>query len=572
MNEVADFYGKPFKLLIGSDHGGFSTKQMLLDHLRAQGVDVEDVGPRSLDPEDDYPDFACLVAAAISRGAADCGILICRSGIGMSINANRFPFIRAAVGMNEDLARMSREHNCSNILVTGGDKMSPEEILSVVDVWLATPFTFADRHLRRLQKIDQNSYDEIAALRFVDPEIAACIDDEQRRQSENLILIASENIASPAVRAATGSCLTNKYAEGYPGRRYYGGCEYVDEAERLALERVLDLFGAEAANVQPHSGSQANMAVYFALLEPGDTVLAMDLSQGGHLTHGLQHNFSGRLYNFVSYGVDRQTEMIDYDQIAALAAQHRPKLVLAGASAYPRTIDFPRLRAIADDVVALLMVDMAHIAGLVAAGAHPNPVPYCDVVTSTTHKTLRGPRGGLILCRREHAKKINSQVFPGIQGGPLMHVIAAKAVCFREAASQQFKDYQQQVLRNAEALSEELASLGFRIVSGGTDNHLMLVDLRPMKTTGLAAQTALDAAGLTTNRNLIPYDPESPHVTSGLRLGTPTLTTQGMGEPEMRQVAEWIHRVIIDIDGEATASAVRAEVHELSRRFPFASI
>jgi glycine hydroxymethyltransferase len=362
--------------------------------------------------------------------------------------------------------------------------------------------------------------------------------------------------------------MTNKYAEGYPHKRYYSGCEFVDVAEELAVKRACALFGAEAANVQPHSGSQANMAVYYALLQPGDNVLALSLDHGGHLTHGLKVNFSGRFFNFFGYGVDRDTEQLNYDTIAALAREHRPKLIVAGGSAYPRTLQFPRLREIADEVGALLMVDMAHIAGLVAAGVHPSPVPYADVVTSTTHKTLRGPRSGLILCKEKYAKAIDSQIFPGIQGGPLMHVVAAKAICFKEAMTPAFKLYQQQVLDNAKALAAALQERGCRIVSGGTDNHLMLVDLRSKKSTGKAAATALDTAGITVNKNLIPFDPEKPTVTSGIRVGTPAVTTRGMKTVEMRLIADFIVRVVESVDNPAVASQVRQEVFALTRRFP----
>ena len=568
MKDIVDFTQAPYRLFIGSDHGGFELKNALVAWLRDAGRDVTDIGPHTLELQDDYPDYAVQVARAVADAGDAAGLLLCRSGIGMSISANRFHHVRAALVRTPDQARMSRSHNCANVLVTGGDGCSLEATQAVVEAWLATPFSGDERHRRRLQKLETLATDDQAAIRPVDPEIAAAIDREAERQRTIIELIASENMVSPAVRAAAGSCLTNKYAEGYPGKRYYGGCECVDEVERLAIERACQLFGAEAANVQPHSGSQANMAVYFALLEPGDTVLAMSLAHGGHLTHGLSVNFSGRLFNFVSYGVSRKTERLDYGEIQSLARKHKPKMLLAGASAYPRFIDFPRLRKIADSVGALLVVDMAHVAGLVAAGVHPNPVPHCDVVTSTTHKTLRGPRSGLILCREEYAKRINSQIFPGIQGGPLMHIIAAKAVCFQEARRPEFKAYAQQVVRNAAAMADALAERGFRIVSGGTDNHLMLVDLRPLKTTGKAAEVALDQAGITTNKNLIPFDPEKPMITSGLRLGTPTVTSRGMKETEMIRIAEWIHRVISRRDDEATAAAVRQEVRDLTSRFP----
>jgi glycine hydroxymethyltransferase len=568
MEAVTDWFGKPFRMGIATDHGGVGKKDFLAKWLQGQGIEVVDFGPCCLDPADDYPDFASRLGWAMVRGEVDCGLLICRSGIGMSIAANRFHGVRAALAETPAKAKLSREHNGANVLVTGGDAMSEEELLAVVQTWLSTPFSGDERHVRRLLKIERECGDEIAPVRGVDPQIAAVLDREQRRQDEGLELIASENLASPAVRAAMGSVMTNKYAEGYPAKRYYSGCEYVDEAERLAIERACQLFGAEAANVQPHSGSQANMAAYFALLQPGDKVLAMSLDHGGHLTHGLKVNFSGRFFQFIGYGVSAATEMLDYDEIARLAREQRPRMLLAGASAYPRTIDAKRFRQIADEVGALLVVDMAHVAGLVAAGEHPNPVPYCDVVTSTTHKTLRGPRGGLILCREKHARAINAQIFPGIQGGPLMHVIAAKAVCLKEAMQPQFRAYQQQVRRNAACMAGELHQLGFRIVSGGTDNHLMLADMRPKNTTGRAAAEALDSAGITVNKNLIPFDPEPATVTSGLRLGTPAVTTRGMREPEMKQIAACIARVIDRVGDDRVAAEVRAEVRALTRRFP----
>ncbi|NOY82404.1 MAG: RpiB/LacA/LacB family sugar-phosphate isomerase [Kiritimatiellaeota bacterium] len=568
MEAIKDWFGTQYTLGIATDHGGLDKKRLLVDFLRGRGVAVVDLGPTALDPEDDYPDYAAALGWKMVRGEIDCGILICRSGIGMSIGANRFHGVRAALAETPAKARMSREHNAANVLVTGGDDMTDDDLFRVVAAWLDTPFSGARRHVRRLAKIERECYDEIAAVRAVDPEIAAALDNEVARQDGGLELIASENFASPAVRAAMGSVMTNKYAEGYPGRRYYNGCEFVDAAERLALNRACELFGAEAANVQPHSGSQANMAVYFALLEPGDTVLAMSLDHGGHLSHGHRVNFSGRLFNFVGYGVSPETEMLDYEVISRLAHEHRPRMILAGASAYPRVIDAEALRTIADQVGAVLVMDIAHVAGLIAAGEHPNPVPYCDVVTSTTHKTLRGPRGGLILCKEALRKKIDSHVFPGIQGGPLMHVIAAKAVCFREASQTDFKEYQRQVRCNAACLADALSKHGFRIVSGGTDNHLMLVDLRPKKTTGKVAAEALERAAITVNKNLIPFDPEKPTVTSGLRIGTPAVTTRGMKEPEMEQIAEWISRVVDHLGDESVEQAVRVEVRESTRRFP----
>ena len=405
-------------------------------------------------------------------------------------------------------------------------------------------------------------------LALIDPEIAHVIDAEKERQQTNLELIASENFVSKAVLEAQGSVLTNKYAEGYPGRRYYGGCEHVDAAEQLAIDRAKELFGAEHVNVQPHSGAQANTAVYFALLEPGDVILGMNLAHGGHLTHGSPVNISGRYFRVVSYGVDPVTHRIDYDAVRQLALQHRPKVLVAGASAYPRIIDFPRLGEIAREAGALLMVDMAHIAGLVAAGLHPSPIPYADVVTATTHKTLRGPRGGIIFCRREHAKAIDKAVFPGIQGGPLMHVIAAKAVALKEAMSEEFRQYQAQVVKNAQALAAALAGQGFTLVSGGTDNHLMLADVRAQGLTGKQAEAILGEVGVTVNKNAIPFDPAGPTVTSGIRIGTPAVTSRGMKEPEMERIAGIIASVLTRGAETAAVAAARQAVRELCAAFP----
>ena len=403
-------------------------------------------------------------------------------------------------------------------------------------------------------------------LKEYDQELAASMERELFRQRSNIELIASENFVSPAVIAAMGSVLTNKYAEGYPAHRYYGGCRYVDEVENIARDRVCKLFGAEHANVQPHSGAQANLAAYFALAEYGDTIMGMDLSQGGHLTHGSPVNYSGKTYHFVPYGVDAETGRIDYEKVREIALACKPKIIVAGASAYPRAIDFAKFREIADEVGAYLMVDMAHIAGLVAAGVHPSPVPYADVVTTTTHKTLRGPRGGMILCREALGKQIDKAVFPGTQGGPLMHIIAAKAVALGEALTPAFRSYQQQIVKNAATLASELMKLGFRIVSGGTDNHLMLVDLRSVGLTGKELERRLDEVHITANKNTIPNDPESPFVTSGIRLGTPAVTARGFREEEMRQIAGWIYRTATDY--EATHAQTEEEVKALCRRFP----
>ena len=408
----------------------------------------------------------------------------------------------------------------------------------------------------------------MSILHRQDPEVARAIEQELNRQQNSIELIASENFVSRAVLEAQGSVLTNKYAEGYPARRYYGGCEYVDIVENIARDRAKTLFGAEHANVQPHSGAQANMAVYHALLKPGDTVLGMNLRHGGHLTHGSPVNFSGKLYNFVAYGVDPETEQIDYDEVREQAKNHRPRLIVAGASAYPRTIDFAKFREIADEVGALFMVDMAHIAGLVATGHHPSPVPYADVVTTTTHKTLRGPRGGMILCKKGYAKAIDRAVFPGIQGGPLMHVIAAKAVALGEALKEEFKTYIQRVVDNARVLGETLKEEGLRLVSGGTDNHLLLIDVRPLKITGAIAETALEKVGITVNKNAIPFDPEKPTVTSGIRIGTPAVTTRGFTTEDMKEIGKIMAMVLKHVDDETVLKEAREKVAALNKKYP----
>ena len=407
----------------------------------------------------------------------------------------------------------------------------------------------------------------MSKIKNIDPGIAKIINEEKERQENNIELIASENFVSEAVMEAAGSCLTNKYAEGYPGKRYYGGCEVVDKAEKLAIERAKKLFDAEHANVQPHSGSQANQAVYFATLSPGDTVLAMDLTHGGHLTHGSPVNMSGDYYNFVHYGVDKETETIDFDQVDKLAHRHKPKMIVAGASAYPRTIDFKKFKKIADDVGAYFMVDMAHIAGLVATGLHPNPVEDADFVTTTTHKTLRGTRGGLILCKKEYAKKIDKAIFPGIQGGPLMHIIAAKAVAFKEALNDGFNEYQKQVIKNAKALGETLQNHGMKLVSGGTDNHLLLVNLNNMDVTGKEAEEALDKVAITVNKNTIPFETRSPFVTSGIRIGTPAVTTRGMKEEEMKQIGKFIFNTIENYDNDDELRKIKKRVLDLTKNY-----
>ena len=569
MQKITDWQTNPRgEIGIASDHGGFELKKQIAAFLAETGFTPVDFGPFELDPAEDYPDFGSPMAKAVSKGELASGILLCRSGVGMGIDANRFHNVRAVVAYSAKVAKASREHNVSNVLVIPADYLDFEAIKEIILTWVSTPFSNDRRHINRLEKLERQSYDDIAAVRSADPEIAAWIDKEAERQNDGIELIASENFTSTAIRAAQGSVLTNKYAEGYPGRRYYGGCEFVDEVEKIAIKRACELFGAEAANVQPHAGSQANMAVYFALLNPGDTVLAMSLDHGGHLTHGHPMNFSGKLFNIVPYGVSPETETIDYDEVERLAMECKPRMILAGASAYPRVIDFARLRQIADKANAYLFVDMAHIAGLVAAGVHPSPVPYCDVVTTTTHKTLRGPRSGLILCKEKYIKAINSKVFPGLQGGPLMHVIAAKAICFKEAMTPEFKAYQQQLVKNAAVLAQALRDKGFRIVSGGTDNHLMLVDLRPKHATGKEVQIACDKARITLNKNMIPFDPEKPMITSGVRIGTPAVTTRGMKEAEMLRIADFIDRAVAAKDDDAALAKIAEEVRAFTKAFP----
>lgn len=554
------------RIAIGSDHGGLDLKEAVAAHLRAQGHEVADVGTHGRESVD-YPDFAGPVCERVLDGRADAGILVCTTGIGMSIAANRHAGIQASLVFDAETAAITREHNHSNVLCLSGRQTSAAAAALITDAWLRTPFA-GGRHGRRVNKMNKNAH-PLDILEASDPAVAAIVRGEEKRQQEHIELIASENFTSRAVMAAQGSCLTNKYAEGYPARRWYGGCEEVDKGEQLAIDRVKALFGARFANVQPHSGSQANAAVYFSVLQPGDKVLGMNLAHGGHLTHGNPANFSGRFYQFCQYGVNQTDERINYDELAEVAKREQPKMITAGASAYPRIIDFARMSEIAKSVGAYLFVDMAHIAGLVAGGVHPSPMEHADFVTSTTHKSLRGPRGGLILTNREDlAKKIDSMVFPGVQGGPLMHVIAAKAVCFGEALQPEFKEYQKQVVANAKALAAALADLGYRIVSGGTDNHLMLVDLRPRGLNGKIASETLDKAAITVNKNGIPFDTEKITLGGGIRVGTPAVTTRGMKEPEMRQIAAWIHRALEGRDDESALADIRAEVVEVNKKFP----
>ncbi|MEE3178031.1 MAG: ribose 5-phosphate isomerase B [Verrucomicrobiota bacterium] len=554
---------KIHSIAIASDHAGYDLKETLCDHLKENGHQVENLGTDSTDSTD-YPDYAHAVSKKVTSGETSFGVLICHSGIGMSIVANRHPGIRAAVVNVPEDATLTRAHNDANILCIGAQKTDEQTAKNILSAFLDADFEDGGRHERRVNKINCN----VSPITEQDPELSVAINKEIQRQENNIELIASENFASAAVREAQGSQLTNKYAEGYPGRRWYGGCENVDLAEELAIDRAKKIFGAEHANVQPHSGSQANAAVYFCALEHGDKILAMDLSHGGHLTHGHPANFSGKFYQISAYGVDKKTEQIDYDALQKQAEEVMPKMITAGASAYPRIIDFERMSQIAKSVNALLFVDMAHIAGLVAGEVHPSPIGHADFVSTTTHKSLRGPRGGLILCNEEWSKKIDSMVFPGVQGGPLMHVIAAKAACSGEALRPGFKEYQKQIIENASELSSRLKEHGYRIVSGGTDNHLMLVDVRPKGINGKTAQTALDASGITVNKNSIPFDTESPFKAGGIRIGTPAVTTRGMGQKEMLIVADFIHEALEHREDPAALEEIRLKVLNLNKKFP----
>ncbi len=555
------------KVVIACDHAGLKMKTEINACLAAKGVDVLDFGAYS-DTPSDYSDYAVAVAEALVEKKADFGILVCTTGAGMSICANRFAGVRAALCTTADAAIRARTHNDSNVLVLAGLYSAQTALCAIVEAFLATPFSNEERHVRRLAKVERGGrLAEVSYLASADPEIHAAVAAQVAQEDTTINLIASENTVTRAVREASGSVLTNKYAEGYPGKRWYSGCIPVDTVEQLAINRAKELFGAEHANVQPHCGSSANMAVYFSVLKPGDTILSMSLDQGGHLTHGSPVNFSGQLFKIVPYCVSRETEALNYDELEALAIETKPKLIVAGASAYPRILDFPRFRAIADKVGALLMVDMAHIAGLVAGGTHPSPVPYADFVTTTTHKTLRGPRGGLILCREAYAKAIDKTVFPGLQGGPLENIIAAKAVCFKEALAPAFKDYAAQIVANCKALANTLMARGFHLVSGGTDNHLMLVNVAKNGLTGKDAAAALDAAGIIVNKNTIPFDTNSPFVTSGIRIGTASVTTRGMKEAEMVKIGTFIADILSDITNKELQARVRKEVTALTASF-----
>lgn len=543
---------------IASDHAGLEAKACLCAHLTKLGRQVTDLGPFA-QKSVDYPDYAHRLAMSLKQNPQARGVLICGSGIGMSIAANRHEHIRAALCRTVEDAKLSRQHNNANVLVLGARTNILEDLTMITTTFDQTQYE-GGRHDARLAKLSRNGQ----SLAVADPEIYKAIEDEARRQQESLELIASENIVSQAVLEAQGSIMTNKYAEGYPGKRYYGGCEFVDVAENIAIERLKQLYQVNFANVQPHSGSQANQAVFAALLQPGDTILGMSLDSGGHLTHGSKVNLSGKWFDAVHYNVRQSDGLIDYDDVARLALEHRPRLIIAGGSAYPRTIDFARFRKIADEVGAYLLVDMAHFSGLVAGGVFPSPVEHAHVVTSTTHKTLRGPRGGIILTNDEDlAKKFNSAIFPGIQGGPLMHVIAAKAVAFGEALQPSFKEYAARVIANAQTLAATLINRGYSIFTGGTDCHLMLVDLRPQGLKGLHAEKSLERAGLTCNKNSIPFDTEKPFITSGIRLGSPALTTRGLEQNDFIMVGDLIANILDALDGEGN---IADEVIQLNRQ------
>jgi glycine hydroxymethyltransferase len=550
----------PLRIAVGADHGAHTLKSAIVAHFRERGHEVVDFGSDNAESVN-YANFANLVSINVADGTCDIGILACTSGVGMAMAANRHRGVRAANVRTVGETQTTRQHNDANVLCLGAKTVDLETALAMCDVFITTKFE-GGRHCDRVLAASGSR------LAVTDPDIFAAITAEEKRQRNNIELIASENFASPSVMEAQGSILTNKYAEGYPGKRWYGGCENVDVIETLAIERAKELFGAAHANVQPHSGSQANTAVYFSVLKPGDKILTMDLAHGGHLTHGHKANFSGKFYDVTHYGVSPDDERINYAELEKTARELKPALITVGASAYSRIIDFERMGKLAREIGAYLFVDMAHIAGLVAAGVHPSPVPHADFVTSTTHKSLRGPRGGIILCKEEFAKKIDSQVFPGIQGGPLMHVIAGKAICFGEALQPGFRAYQEQVVKNAQTIAARLTEHGFRIVSGGTDNHVMLVDLRPKGLNGADASHALDEAAITVNKNSIPFDTGSPMKPSGIRIGTPAITTRGMKESDATQVADFIAEALEHHSSLKYLHALRDRVHTFNRAFP----
>jgi glycine hydroxymethyltransferase len=564
------------KVVIGADHAGFELKEKIKIFLQEKGFEVEDKGTFSQDRVD-YPDFARPVAEDVSSGKADLGILVCGTGIGMSIVSNKFPKVRSALVYNEYTARMAKAHTNANILVFSGRVISPEYAKVLLSTFFETSFE-GNRHQERIEKIndiEKEILDSFASyfreLRRFDPEVFDAIVKEFQKQETMINLIASENLTSLRVLLALFNPMNNKYAEGYPGKRYYGGCEFVDIVEELARERIKKLFSAEYANVQPHSGTQANQAVYLVCLEPGDKILSMDLASGGHLSHGARVNFSGKLYKPVFYTVDSKTHLIDMDMVRDIAKKERPKIIVAGASSYPRAIDFKAFSDVAKEIGAFFLADIAHPAGLVAAGVYPSPVPYADFVTFTTHKTLRGPRGAVVLSRAEFSKKIDSAVFPGSQGGPFMHVIAAKAVCFKEAMQPEFKNYADQVVKNARVLAEEFAKRGYKVITGGTDSHIVLIDVSPKGVSGGDVERELYRAGIVLNKNVIPFDTRPPMNPSGIRIGTPSVTTRGMKEEEMKIIASLIDDAISSGFSEEVVLRVRNSVADLCRKFPFYS-
>ncbi len=553
------------KIAIASDHGGFELKQKLQSAYAAEWTDFGCTGKESCD----YPDFAVAVAEAVAKGDADMGVLVCTNGMGMSVAANRFHNVRAALCRSVADAKQARTHVGANILCLGAVNQDDAVAIEILKTFLETALSDEERHARRRAKVERaQRLSDFSGLAKADPEIYAAIKAQVRQEDTEINLIASENTSSRAVRLAAGSVLMNKYAEGYPGKRWYSGCLPVDAAEEVARKRACALFGADHANVQPHCGSSANMAVYFATINPGDTILSLSLDQGGHLSHGSPVNFSGKLYNIVPYTVAKDTERLDYDALEKQALEVKPKILLSGASAYPRALDFKRIREICDKVGCIMMVDMAHIAGLVAGGAHESPVPYADFVTTTTHKTLRGPRGGLVLCKEKWAKALDKAVFPGMQGGPLENIIAAKAVCFREWMQPEMKEYAAQIVKNCKAMCKAVQDRGFRIVSGGTDNHLFLVDVKASGLTGKEAAAALDNAGIVVNKNTIPYDTESPFVTSGIRVGTASITTRGMKEAEAALIGGWIADILSDISNTALQAEIKEKAKALTAQFP----
>ncbi len=570
------------KIALGSDHAGFELKEKIKKFLGEKGIEFEDKGTFS-EESVDYPDFGYSVAKDVSEGKADLGILVCGTGIGMSIVANKLPKVRAAFVFNEYTARMAKAHTNANVLVFPGRILNFEYTKELIISFLETSFE-GGRHQRRLSKIREiedkilstNSEKDIFTywmkdLKRFDPEIFQAYIREIERQEYSINLIASENMTSLRVLSVMLNPMNNKYAEGYPNRRYYGGCEFVDIAEELAKERIKILFGAEHANVQPHSGTQANQAVYLAFLNPGDKILSLELSSGGHLSHGAKVNFSGKIYQPVFYNVDEKTHMIDIEKVRDIARKERPKIIIAGASSYPRSIDFKAFAEVAKEVGAYLLADIAHPAGLIAGGVFPSPVGYADFITMTTHKTLRGPRGAVILSRAEYAKKIDSAVFPGSQGGPFMHVILAKAVCFKEAMEPDFKDYVGQIVKNAQALASEFINLGYKVITGGTDSHIVLLDLSLKGVSGGEAEAFLYKAGIIVNKNVIPFDPRPPMNPSGIRLGTPSITTRGMKEEESRFIARLIDKVISSKGDEKVIESVRKEVRDLCSNFKYYS-